>query len=95
MVLTRAKAKSLGITPQSAVDPEALIRKVRAEAEAQRVADAKLSKELDDLADLFTNYVSVGQTPDQALAEAFGKMGIGGKRRKTRRGGKKRGTRRR
>lgn len=95
MVLTRAKAKALGITPQAAMDPEALVRKVRAEAEAKRVTEAQISAELDDLADFFSNSVSVGKTPEQALAEAFGKLGIGGKRRKTRRGGKKRVTRRR
>lgn len=89
MVLTRAQAKTLGITPAAAQDPEALVRKVKAEAEARRVADATMSAELDALANMFSNAVSVGQTPEQALAEAMAKMGIGG-RRKTRKGrGKK------
>lgn len=90
MVLTRAQAAKLKadlIPLQSS--PDAFAKKVKAEAEAKRVEDAKTATELDELADLFSSSVNVGKSPEEALAEAFGRLGVGG-RRKTRKGkGKK------
>lgn len=84
MVLTRAQAKALQTELVYADSPDSFARKVKAEAEAKRVSDSKTAEQLDALADMFSSSVSVGKTPEQALAEAMAGLGIGG-RRKTRR----------
>ena len=86
MVLTRAQAAKLKaelIPLQSS--PDAFAKKLKAEAAAKKVSDAKTAAELDELADMFSASVGVGRSPADALAEAMMRMGVGG-RRKTRKG---------
>jgi hypothetical protein len=95
MVLTRAQAAKLkaALIPLQN-SPDVFAKQVKAEAEAKRVQDAATAAELDALADMFSTSVNVGKSPEEALAEAFGRLGVGG-RRKTRKGKKsKRKTRR-
>lgn len=96
MVLTRSQAAALKVELVPFRDnPEAFAKKLKAEAEVKRQYDAALAAELDNLANIFANSVSLGQSPEQALVDAFGKLGVGGRRRKTRKGKKsKRKTRR-
>jgi hypothetical protein len=88
MPLTRGQAKALGITPQAAVDnPDKLAKEIKKKAEEKRVQDEKTAAELDQLADLFSSKISMGESPEDALAKAMAGLGIGG-RRKTRKGKK-------
>lgn len=84
MVLTRAQAAAMKAQLVSTNDPEALARQIRAQALILKQADAATSAQLDELADMFSSSVSVGKTPQDALVESLSKLGIGGRRRKTR-----------
>lgn len=90
MVLTRAQAAAMKTQLVATKDPEALVRQIKADAAAKRLKDAATAAQLDELVDLFEQKMTVGEDPTQALADALSAMKIGGRRRKTRKGGKKR-----
>lgn len=90
MVLTRAQVSALKaeLIPLQA-NPDAFAKKMKEQAAAQRAQDAKLAGQLDELADMFSAGVNVGQTPVDALTEALAKMGVGGRRKTRKNKGKK------